>query len=615
MNPENAPWSFSYPTVGRLAEGVAPEQAAAQLTPVVERIRDSYPEGTSWRSLVTDGQYAPMVERMKEQMVRPLRRPLWILLGTVGFVLLIACTNVANLVLVRSEERQRQTAVRAALGASRGALVGQSLTESTLIGLLAGGMGLMMTWMALPGILAHAPPRLPRLEEVAIDQTVLLFTLGITALSILTFGVAPLIRISSPALFRSLKQGGERTTSGPGRGRYRNLLVATQAALALILMVGSGLMARSFLQVYRTDLGFDYEDLLTFRISAPQSRYGTGEEVTVFHEEILGRLRSLPGVESAALTNVMPLAGGTPTSPFLVEGHSAQEDRAGIMVAYKRVSEGYIETMGIPLLVGNTLEGGDTRNANHRVLVNEAFASSYWPGEDPVGKRLVFPAGRQDREEYFVSGVVGTVMEEGVMEAPEPLVYFPLMNPDEAIGWSVPAGTYVLRGRALPHITRTVHEAVWSVDPEIPLVRLQTGEEIVGESIVQLSSTMVTLGIAAVLALILGVVGLFGVLSYSVAQRTREIAVHMAMGARRGEVMGMVVRDGAKITLLGTVLGLTGAWGLTRILQGLLYGVEALDPLTFGGMAALLMGVALLAAYLPARKAASVDPAESMRAE
>jgi hypothetical protein len=285
------------------------------------------------------------------------------------------------------------------------------------------------------------------------------------------------------------------------------------------------------------------------------------------------------------------------------------------MLDYRNVSDGYAETMGIQVLAGNTLQAADAHDGSLRVMVNEALVSRFWPGEDPVGKQLRYPADHPSGQWFTVAGVLGTVMEAGVRRDPKPLVYFPLMSPAAEGFRSVTSATYILRGPDLRTLTRAIHQAAWSVDGELPLVNLATGEEIVADSIVQLSFTMITLGIAAVLALILGAVGLFGVLSYSVAQRRQEIAVHMAMGAERRQVMGMVVADGTKITAVGIVLGLAGAWGLTRVLKGLLYGVEALDPLTYGGMAALLLAVAVLAAYLPARRAASVDPGESMRGE
>jgi predicted permease len=615
LNAETAPWSFRYPTVGRLAEGVTAEQAQAQLVPIVQGIRDSYPEGSNWRSLMDDGRYAPLVGGMKDEMVSAIAQPLWILLATVGFVLLIACTNVANLVLARTEDRQREAAVRAAVGATRGTLARQSLTESALLALVGGGSGLALAWLTLPVIVSQAPPRLPRLEEVGIDGTVLLFALGVTVLSILFFGIAPLLRLSPSLLSHALRQGGHRTTAGPRHQRTRALLVAGQAALALVLMVGSGLMVRSFLAVYRTDMGFDYRNLLTFHVSLPQGRYGTSQEVTAFHEEVLERVRALPGVEAAAVTSELPVSDPTRSSPFGVEGQPEGEDQPVLLLDYKYVSGDYAGAMGIPVLAGETLTSADAHSESRRIMVNQAVVDRFWPGEDPIGKTMRFPQRYEPPIWYTVAGVLGTVRDAGIRRDARAMVYFPLMSEAAQVGWAVPSAAYVLRGQGLERLGPSIHRAVWGVDPELPLVGFQSGEEIVADSIVQLTFTLVTLAMAAMMALILGAVGLFGILSYSVTQRRGEIAVHMAMGAEARQIMGRVVGDGARITALGVVAGLAGAWGLSRFLQGILFGVEAADPLTYGGMAAALLVVAVVAAYLPARKAASVDPAESMRAE
>jgi len=618
FNAENASWSFSYPTIGRLGKGVSREQAETQLRSVVERIRDSYPEGTSWVGFIEDGQYAPVVEGMKDRLVASLEQPLWILLGTVTFVLLIACTNVANLILVRSENRRRESAVRAAIGATRGALIRQSLAESVLLAAAGGTLGIILAGLALPVVSNHAPPQLPRVDAIEIDGSVLLFSLGVTGFTVLLFGIAPILRLSSDALVGTLRQGGRGSTSGgPNLHRTRAFLVASQTALALVLMVGSGLLVRSFWRVLDADLGFAYHDLLAFRISVPEGRYSTPGQVTDFHEEVLKRLRALPGVESAAVADAVPLVNPPRSSPFGFEGMPDGEGtgRSTVMLDLKRVSEGYIEALGIPVLAGTTLQADDARNANQRIMVNEALSSRFWPGENPLGKRLRYPGDRSDGVWYTVVAVVGTVLEAGVREAPKPTVYLPLMNPADGVGWEVPSATYLLRGSNLRRLVRPVHETVWSVDPDIPLAGVRTGEEVVAASITELSFTMATLGVAAIMALLLGAIGLFGVLSYSVSQRRQEIAIHMAMGAEKRQVLGMVVGDGARITAFGIVLGLGGAWGLTRFLQGLLFQVEAVDPLTYGGMAAALLGVAILSAYLPARRAASVDPVESMRAE
>ncbi|MCG6988889.1 MAG: ABC transporter permease [Gemmatimonadetes bacterium] len=606
--------SFSFPAIARLAPGVTAADAQAQLVPLVKRLRDGLGEAEQYKAFLDNGHYAPLVHSMKEDLVGNLERPLWVLLGTVAFVLLIACANVANLVLIRAEVRRRESAVRTALGATRGVLIRQNAAESALLAVMGGAVGLLVAWLGVPLLLSHAPPQLPRLDGVGMNGTVVLFTLGVTALSALLFGVAPVLRYSPAALLGALKQGGRGAATGSGRRqRARNLLVAVQTALALVLLVGSGLMVRSFWSARNTDLGFDPADLLTFRLSLPQAKYATPTAVEAFHEDLLARLRALPGVESAALTSAMPLEQGAPGTTFEVEGHSTEPGQLPPMLHYRRVSPGFVKTMGIHLLAGRTLVPSDLSDGAGHVLVDRTIAERFWPGQDAVGKQLR-PLNDTTRW-YTVEGVVGKVLDLGVRQEPKPLVYYPMVSPDGDRGWAVRMPTYVVRARNPAALAASVRSTVWSVDSDMPIADVRTGEDLVSASVIQLSFTMFTLGIAALLALVLGAVGLYGVLSYSVAQRTQEIGVRMALGAERGVVMRMVVRDGARITVIGLLVGLAGAAALTRLLEGILYDVKALDPLTFVGTALLLLAVALLSAYLPARRAAAVDPMESMRME
>jgi predicted permease len=616
FDPENPPsGSFSFPAIARLGPGVSVAQATAQLAPLVRRLLESFDDGSQYKAFLENGRYQPLVHSMKEDRVGSMERPLWILLGTVGIVLLIACANVANLVLIRAEGRRRESAVRAALGATRGTLVRQSAMESGLLAVMGGVLGLFAAGIGVPALLRQAPPQLPRLDEVGLDGNVVLFTLGVTALAALLFGVAPMLRQAPGVLLASLKQGGRGGTHGPRRQRARNLLVAGQTAMALVLLVGAGLLVRSFWQARGTDLGFTYDDLLTFRLSLPQAEYPTPTQVSAFHDELLTRIRGLPGVEGVGVTSAMPLAEATPGTAFDVADRPTEPGQLPPMLRFKYVSPGFLETLGVHLLNGRTIQPSDEGDGGGHVVVDRALAARFWPGESPIGKLVRF-AGDTTRW-YAVEGVVEKVLDLGIRRDTDPLLYLPVRSPDGDNGWEVRTATYALRAQNPASLAQAVRSAVWDLDSDIPVADMRTGKELVNTSpaVVQLSFTMFTLGIAALLALVLGAVGLYGVLSYSVAQRTQEIGVRMALGAERSTVMRMVVGDGARITLFGLVVGLVSAAALSRLLQGILYGVQALDPLTFFGTALMLLAVGVVSAWLPARRAAAVDPIESMRAE
>jgi len=607
--------TFSFPAVARLGPGVSVAQATAQLRPLVQRFLESHDDGSQYRAFLENGRYQPLVHSMKEDRIGSMERPLWILLGTVGIVLLIACANVANLVLIRAEGRRRESAVRAALGATRGMLVRQSAMESGLLAVMGGVLGLAAAGIGVPAFLRLAPPQLPRLDEVGLDGNVLLFTLGVTALSALLFGIAPMVLHTPGVLLASLKQGGRGGTHGPRRQRSRNLLVAGQTAMALVLLVGSGLLVRSFWQARSTDLGFTYDDLLTFRLSLPRAGYATPTQVSTFHEQLLARLRALPGVEEVGMTSAMPLAQPAPGTAFDIADHPTEPGQLPPMLRFKYVSPGFLETLGVHLLNGRTIQPSDESDGSGHVVVDRALAARFWPDENPVGKLLRF-AGDTTRW-LAVEGVMDKVLDLGIRRDTDPLLYLPMRSPDGDNGWEVRTATYAISARKPASLAQVVRSTVWDLDPDIPVADMRTGQELVATSpaVVQLSFTMFTLGIAALLALVLGAVGLYGVLSYSVAQRTQEIGVRMALGAERSAVMRMVVGDGARITLFGLVVGLAGAAALSRLLQGILYGVEARDPLTFVGTALVLLAVGVVSAWLPARRAAAVDPIESIRVE
>jgi len=615
MDPESAnEGSFGYPAVARLASGATPEAARADLVQIVGRFKESLLEGgpdrANYAAFLESGGYAPLVRSMKDDLVGDLRQPLWILLGTVGFVLLIACANVANLVLIRSEVRRRETAVRVAVGATRSALARYALTESAVLAGAGTLLGVFVAWIAVPLVLTKAPPQIPRLDEVDVDGAVLLFAAGLAVLSTALFGAGPLVRFRRQEALGALRQGGRGATS-PARGSGRRLLVVAQTSLALVLLVGSGLLVRSFQKILSADLGFETSDRLTFGVYLPEARYPETSDVLAFHERLGERLSGLPGVRSVGVGNVLPLTASSGTA-FDIESDPSEPGELPPMLHYAFVGPTYMQSLGMRVREGRTLTAADNVDRTGAVVVSSAVADRFWPAGTALGQRL--RVSGDDDNWLTVVGVVQPVVQESVREEPRPMVYYPMVGPDGDLG-DVRAASYVVEAAPSSSVAAAVRSAVWELDADLPVADMKTMDEIVSDSVVELSFTMFTLGIAALLALVLGAVGLYGVLSYSVAQRTQEIGVRMALGAEAGEVLGMVVRDGARTQLVGLVIGLIGAAALTRVLQGLLFGIDAIDPLTFAATSAALFCVGLTAAYVPARRAARLDPVTSMRTE
>jgi predicted permease len=614
MDPDSPPiGNFGWYSIARLEPGVTPAQAQGQLVPLVRRIMEQNAELDEYHAFLETGRYAPMVHRMKEDLIGDLEQPLWILLGTVGFVLLIACANVANLFLVRAETRQREMAVRSALGASRLALVRQYLAESAVLASFGGVLGLVLAWSSMPALIRLAPPQLPRLDEVGIDGTVLAFTVAVTALSALLFGTAPVLRYTSVSILGALKHGGRGSTVGRGGHRARNVLVMAQTGLALVLLVGSGLLVQSFWRIRQSDIGFEYEDILTFRLSLPASDYPGAESPARFHQELLDRLAALPGVEAVGAASELPLDEGARGTAFDIEDHPTEVGQLPPMLHYIYTAPGYFETMGMRPVRGRALQRSDYETERGHVVINRTISDRFWSQESPLGRRLR-PSG-DTANWYAVAGVVESVRQHGIREDPPPLVYYPLVGLDGDEGFSARSLSYVLKAENPTSLGPSVRSTVWSLDPDLPVAVMQTMDDIVSASVTELSFTMLTLGIASLMALILGAVGLYGVLSYVVSQRTQEIGVRMALGADRSKVLRMVVFQGARTALIGLGLGLLGAAALTRLLQGLLFGTDPLDPLSFAGMTFVLFAVGILASYLPARRAAAVNPVESIKLE
>ena len=616
--------NFSRRGIARMSPGATPDEVEAELNALIPRLTESFPSGQVDR-VINDARLAAVITTLKESLVGDIKRTLWILLGTVAFVLLIACANVANLFLVRAEARQREMAVRTALGAGRGDLVRHFLTESTLLAIAGGALGLLFAFGGVQLLRAFGPDNLPRLHEVGIDGNVLIFTAAVSLLASLIFGAIPIVR-RTPDLVASLKEGARGMTTSRGGARLRSALVASQVALALMLLVGAGLMARSFWHLSRLDLGFNAEGVLTFQLGLPRADYPSREAAVAFHRELLDRLEGLPGVESAAAITCLVLCGSWNGDPLQARGSTPAPGEIPPVVATRRVSAGYFETMRIPLLEGRTLERADQEQRTGAAVVSAELVERYWPGESGLEKRVYHSGPAEDPSDdrvdvpeppwYTIVGVVANTPVRELTEDPAPIMYYPLLHSDSTRGLRPNTMTYVVRSSTPPlTLAGAVRNEVWSMDENLPIARTRTMERIVSDAGIQMAFTMVMLVIAAFVALLLGAVGIYGVVSYVVAQRTGEIGVRMALGARAADVSRMVLRQGGSVVAFGLVLGLVGAFALTRLMRALLFGISPTDPGTFAGVSLLLAGIALLASYVPARRAARVDPVQALRSE
>ncbi|HXV85995.1 MAG TPA: ABC transporter permease, partial [Gemmatimonadales bacterium] len=591
--------------VVRARPGVTPEALASEFTTLAKRLPERFGGSARYATLIT--QFRAVVRPLKTQILGSVSRALWVLLAAVAIVLIIACANVANLFLVRAEGRHREMAVRRAVGAGRADLIRLQLAESVAVALMAGALAVALAWVTLPIMVAAAPPGVPRIVNVRLDLTTIAFTAGAAILAALACGLAPALRASAPDLLR-LREGGRGAT----RHRHvaRDGLVVAQTALALVLLIGSGLLLRSYGKLSRVNPGYDTRDVFTFQFAPEQTALANGADWTAFHLAFTDRLRALPGVTSVGIIENVPLDEGTGIAPFQVEGQ-AEDPNAVTRLNYTFAGPGYFETMRIPVLAGRPFTREDNTVDFGNAVISTSAARVLWPGQDPLGRRF---KASSDNTWSTVVGVVGDVLQSDFRRAADPLVYYPLRGVGPDAYWLRSPG-YAVRTARAETIAPEIRALVKEVAPEAPMYRTFTMEFLARRSMNQLSFTMLTLGVAATLALILGVVGLYGVLSYIVAERTREIGVRMALGAEARQVRRMVVAQGARVVGIGAVIGIGVALLSTRALAGLLYGVPALDLVTFAAMSASMIMVGLLASYMPARRASSVDPIESLRGD
>lgn len=607
---------FDYVGLGRLAPGVDRTTAEADLNRLVNELETRFPESDAAPVLRNAG-FAARVHPLRDDVVGDVGSVLWNLLGAVGFVLLIACANVANLLVVRGEGRRRETAIQAALGASRGRLIGAVLAESVLLALAAGLVGIVLAWIGLDVLRILEPGNLPRLEQVAIDGRVLAFTAVLSLTASLLFGVLPSLRLTATeTLSAEIKAGGgaRGATLDRGRRRLRQVLVGVQIALALVLLAGSGLVLRSFLNLSRTDPGFETSDLVALDLALPERAFGDDAATARFFQDILHRIETLPGVVSAGATSTLPLSGSDQAKGHVVEGFSIEPGTPPPLIQFEYVTPGYFETMGIPLRAGRTLLASDVEERSGAVVVNEILARRYWPDGGALGKRLR-PAG-QAREDlwYTVVGVVGAIRSRRLTDEPREVVYYPLVGRTTA-DWVVREMSVVVRSPLPPDtVIGPIRQEVSSAAADLPIANVRSMETLVERSRARMQFSMFMFLVATVVALVLSAVGVYGFVSYLVGQRTPEIGIRMAIGADPATVRWMVLKESLAMAAAGVVLGLVGALALTRGLGALLFGVRAYDPLTFAAVPVLLLAVVLLASYPPAARAARLDPVIALQA-
>jgi putative ABC transport system permease protein len=592
--------------VARLQPGMTQAQAQAELATIARGLEQEFPQ--------TNQGLGVNLVPLQEHVVGNVRSSLLVFLGAVSFVLLIACANVANLLLARAGTRQKEMAVRAALGASRLRIIRQLLTESLLLALGGGGLGLLLAFEILDLLIAFAPQGIPRLNAIGIDPWVLGFTLLLAVLTGIIFGLAPALQASRLDLNATLKEGGTRATGGASRHRLRSLLVVAEVSMALVLLIGAGLLLKSFTRLRETKLGFNSDHVLTASVTLPEATYPTAAQVKAYYQQSLAHLAASPEAQAVGVVNSLPLGntGVGIQGDLTVEGESAE--RSGVVASKLAASADYFRALGIPLLKGRAFNDHDRADSPGVLIISETLARRLWPNEDALGKRLNigFP-GETWRE---VVGVVGDVKQRELGAAPALALYQPLAQVADKLRWLVGEMTFVIRTVAEPQsFIASLRSELQSVDKDVPLHNVAVMEQVVAKKVADPRFYTLLLGSFSALALILAAAGIYSVISYSVTQRTHEIGIRLALGAQAGAILRLVVKQGMALALAGLAIGLASALALTRVLSDFLYQVSVTDPATFALDSGLLAAVAFLACYLPARRATKVDPMVALRHE
>jgi len=588
--------------IGRLKPGITVTQAQADINAIASRLDKEYPD--------VNGGLESHVIPLREQVTGDIRLALFVLMAAVGLVLLIACANVANLLLAKATSRQKEIAIRTALGANRLRILRQLLTESLLLGLFGGLLGLLFALAGAKSLIAFVTVNIPKLKDFSFDAKVLLFTLLIALLTSLIFGLAPAIDASKPNLNEALKEGGRGSGGGSSRNRLRNFLVIAEVALAVVLVTASGLMFRSFMRLQSVNPGFNPQNLVTLEVELPDAKYHADQQRQTFQQQLLQRVTTIPGVQSAGTVDNVPFGVNAFNTSFMIEGRPIPAVTERPRAFYRVISPNYFLAMGIPFHRGNQFTDRDTAEVPGVAIINETAARKYWPGEDPIGKKI--KRGRPESKNPWLTivGITGSASQLSLREESQPEIYVPyLQNTTRNF-------TLVVRTASDPrNLAGVIRKEVWAADKDLPVSSMKLMEELISNSTAQPRFYVILLTVFAALALILAAVGVYGVMAYSVTLRTRDIGIRMALGARPMDIFKHVVGQALILALIGLGIGLVLAIASTQAMSTLLFGVSAADPLTLAGTALILLAVALLASYLPARKATKVDPMVALRYE
>jgi len=587
--------------LGRLRPGVGITEAQAEMDVLTRRLEAMYPWGRGW--------FKSQVVSLSRQITGDAKRPLLLILGAVIVVLLIACSNVAGLLLTRSLDRRREFTMRVALGAGQGRLIRQLLTESVLLALAGGALGIAFSKMGVYFVRIFGPPNVPRLRETSLDLGVFAFALATIFAAGVLFGLAPALETRRAGLFESVKDGGERAIGAVGGLRFRRMILVSEIALASVLMITSGLLARTLLHLLQVNPGFSPSRVLTFELTLPALESGDQAKAVVLYQRILQRLRAIPGVEEAGLVETLPMGGATESTAIRIPGRP-RDPQLRLYANYTITSPGYFAAVGTPLLYGRDFLESDMADSLPVAIINTTMSNKFWAGSDPLGKQVGMST---IKETATIVGVVPDTKHVSLDEEPAPEMYVPFT---QKVIPSMLTMDVVLHTTAdAVFMAKPVREAMHSVAPDLPLARLATLESIVDDSTAEKRFSVTVLGAFAVIALLLASIGMYGMISHLVAQRTREIGVRMALGARQSRIFFLIIGQSARLAGLGIAIGLIAAFGVTRLMRGFLYGVQPTDPLTFVGVAALLIAVTVIACFVPARRATRIDPMVALRYE